>query len=510
MHKIIYFLFALLFLTNCKNQTTQSNPSAIDYRPVFHFTPDSNWINDANGLVYFDKKYHLFYQYNPFGTTWGHMSWGHATSTDMLHWQKLPIALQEQKNKNDNDTTMFFSGSTVIDSGNSTGFGINGKAPMVAIYTAFVHSNLQPKAQHQNLAYSNDEGMHWTIYDGNPVLDIHSIEFRDPKVFWYAPQQKWVMIVSKPDRHQVYFYDSKNLKEWKFLSRWGRAGNTARVWECPDLVEMPVKGSAEKKWVLMVSAGHAQETFLGMQYFVGDFDGQKFTPVQNYDEPVYLDGGKDFYAAVSFSNMPGDRKVIVGWLNNWEYANDIPTGNVWRGAYAVPRELSLVKNDNIYQLVQQPVIETNAIKKEAFSLAEKMIDSAFTLPFKGNVYEMELTMEPTNDQAIGLKILKSKNEETVLQYDNRTQELLFDRTHSGNVSFHKKFASIEKVNVPLKNGKLKLHILVDKSVVEVFVNDGEKTLTDLVFPLENEGGIELFSKNGTAKFSNIRIWTINM
>jgi fructan beta-fructosidase len=341
-------------------------------------------------------------------------------------------------------------------------------------------------------------------------LDIHSIEFRDPKVFWYSPQQKWIMIVSKPDRQQVYFYASKNLKEWTFLSRWGRAGNTARVWECPDLMEMSVAGTNEKKWVLIVSAGHQQETFLGMQYFVGDFDGQKFTPVQNDEEPVYLDYGKDFYAAVSFSNMPNNRKVVVGWLNNWEYANDIPTGNVWRGAYAVPRELGLTKTIAGYQLMQQPIVEMNAHKKEVLSISEQMVDSVFHLPFKNNVFEMELTVEPGTAKSVGLKILKSKNEETILKYESETNTFSLDRMRSGNSSFHKKFPSIEKAIIPLFEGKYKLHLLVDKCVVEVFINDGLTTMTDLVFPIEKESGIQLFTSGGKAKFSNIKIWTVKM
>lgn len=521
MYKFIVIVLANLLIMGCnepkgkkqnvtENIITGTKQEIISYKPAYHFTADSNWINDPNGLVYYEGQYHLFYQYNPFGSKWGHMSWGHSVSTDLLHWKTLPVALFEEKNKNDMDTTMIFSGSAVVDKNNSGGFGTEGKPSMVAIYTSFVHNNQKAIAQHQSIAYSNDRGITWTKYTGNPVLDIKSPEFRDPKVSWYEPQQKWVMVVSKPDEHETWFYESKNLKNWSFLSKWGKTGDTARVWECPDLIELNVEGTSQKKWVLISSAGHPNLSSVGMQYFIGDFDGKKFTAAENYLSPVYLDFGKDYYAAVSFNDAPGSRKIMVGWLNNWDYANDIPTGNVWRGAFSIPREIKLIKWGNDFKLIQQPVAELNAFAQEVFSLNEKTVDTVFDLSFKGNAYQLELVIEPGTAKTAGINILKSKGEETVLKYDAGSKQFLLDRMKSGNISFNNKFPVTDKVPVVLKDGKLKLKILVDKCIVEVFINDGETTITDLVFPVGTDGGIQLFSDGGKSTFSSLKISTIKM
>ena len=517
--KLFTFIFLTFYITssigcsisNSSSPDTSvvSESSAVKdlYRPAYHFTADSNWINDPNGLVYHNGEYHLFYQYNPFGAKWGHMSWGHSVSSDLIHWKTLPVAMYEEKNPKDNDTTMIFSGSAVIDKENSSGFA-NGsqKTPLVAVYTSYVHNSSNPKVQHQSIAYSNDDGLSWTKYSGNPVIDIKSLEFRDPKVFWYEPQQKWVMAVLKPEVHQAQLYSSKNLKEWTYMSSWGGAGNTERIWECPDLFEMNVKGTNEKKWVMLVSCGHAQRGFPGMQYFIGNFDGTKFTPDHNYSKPTYLDFGKDFYAAVTYNNTPNDRKILVGWMNNWEYANDIPTGKVWRGSYAIPRELSLVRTGNELKLIQQPVAEMNALKQEVFSLENKHVATNLDLSYRGDSYQVELIIEPGEAKAAGIKILKSNNEETIIKYDNVLKQLQLDRSKSGNVNFHPKFSSVETADVSLQNELIRLNILVDRSVVEVFANDGLATISDLVFPLQKEGGIQLFSEGGKANFHSVKIW----
>jgi len=515
MYKVIIFFVGVILLISCNTASKTSQVTATDYRPLYHFTADSNWINDPNGLLYHDGEYHLFYQYNPFGNNWGHMSWGHSVSKDLISWKALPVALYEDKNTKDNDTSMIFSGSAVIDSNNTSGFGTKENPPMVAIYTAFVHGGrngngeYKPKAQNQAIAYSIDKGLTWTKYDGNPVLDIKSLEFRDPKVFWYGPQQKWVMIVSKPDQYESWFYESKNLKEWAYMSKWGKAGDTTHFWECPDLIELKVNNSAEKKWVMLSSSGTPQQGFYGgMQYFVGDFDGKQFTPLRDYTKPVYLDFGKDYYAAVCFNNAPNDRKVMVGWMSNWEYGRDIPTGNTWRGVFAVPRALSLIKVGNDYNLVQTPVTELSTFMKESLSLNEQNVASDFDLSWKGTSYQLELTIEPGKAKAAGVKILKTNNEETTIRFDAATNQLSFDRTRSGDTSFSKKFATIETAPVALKDGKLKLKILVDKCIAEVFVNDGEITMSQLVFPLGSEGGIQLFSEGGQSVFTSVKVWDI--
>jgi fructan beta-fructosidase len=433
------------------------------------------------------------------------MSWGHAVSKDLINWKTLPVAIQEEKNKFDADTTMIFSGSAVFDKNNTSNLGTIENPPLVAIYTSFTHDNLKPKGQHQSIAYSLDKGTTWIKYEGNPVLDIKSLEFRDPKVFWYAPHSKWVMVVSKPDEHETWFYQSKNLKDWSLTSKWGKRGDTSKFWECPDLFELPVLGTNEKKWVMLSSAGHPQQSYFGMQYFIGDFDGNKFVSPEEYKTPTYLDFGKDYYAAVSYNDAPANRRIVVGWMNNWEYAKDIPTGDIWRGAYAIPREFNLIKSGNGYKLIQQPIAEFNNTLKEVFSAKDIIVDSMFNLPYKGVSYQLELTIEPGKAKNAGVKILKSKNEETVLTFDNASKLLLLDRTKSGNVNFNSKFPSVEKAPVTLNDGKFTVKVLVDKCIVEVFINNGESTITNLVFPLETDGGIQLFSSDGQTNFRKVSV-----
>lgn len=483
-------------------------PAADPYRPVYHFTAPKNWINDANGLIYTNGQYQLFYQYNPFSAKPGHLSWGHASSSDLLHWTPLPVALTEYNNP-DGSNTMIFSGSAVVDKDNTSGLFPAGQTDgLVAFYTGHVERPGVVLRQHQNLAFSLDHGLTWQRYASNPVLDINSKEFRDPKVFWYAPQQKWVMATVKADRQQIYLYESKNLKNWTFLSHWGRAGNTVREWECPDLFELPVPGGSTK-WVLLISAGNPSEEFRGQQYFLGSFDGKAFTPDQPYDEAAYLDFGKDFFAGVTFNNAPDNRRILVGWTNDWAYAPDVPTGPEWRGNFAVPRELSLRRTAQGLALVQQPVPELRRLGKEVISLKNKVIrpgSAAYELPFRGESYDLELTLKPGTATTISLNVLQGEAERTTLRYDVARQELTLDRTQSGNVSFHPLFAStVEMVRVPLQNGQLQLRLLVDKSVVEVFAQGGEITLTDLVFPQQHTGRITLSADGGEVQATTIHL-----
>ncbi len=500
------FLFAVALLGAFSSPAQAPAPDP--YRPVYHFTAPKNWINDANGLIYTNGQYQLFYQYNPFSADPGHLSWGHATSTDLLRWAPQPVALTEYKNP-DGSNTMIFSGSAVADKDNTSGLFPAGQTDgLVAFYTGHVERPGVVLRQHQNLAYSLDHGLTWQRYAGNPVLDIDSKEFRDPKVFWYAPQQKWVMATVKADRQQVYLYESKNLKNWTFLSRWGRAGNTVREWECPDLFELPEPGGGTK-WVLLISAGNPAEEFRGQQYFLGTFDGKAFTPDQPYDEPAYLDFGKDFFAAVTFNNAPENRRILVGWTNDWAYARDVPTGTGWRGNFAVPRELSLRRTAQGLTLVQQPVPELRRFGKEAVNLknlALKAGAAGYEVPFRGESYDLELTLKPAQAKVLTLNVLQGDAERTTLRYNVARQELTLDRTQSGNVGFNPLFAStLETVRVPLQNGQLQLRLLVDKSVVEVFAQGGETTLTDLVFPRQHTGRITLTADGGEAQIATLHL-----
>lgn len=469
------------------------------YRPQFHFTPDHNWTNDPNGLVYYKGEYHLYYQYNPQGNRWGHMSWGHALSADLLHWRHLPVAIDEYVDKS-GDSTMIFSGSAVVDEKNTSGFFEKDSGGIVAIYTSHVHRAGEQLKQHQSIAYSKDNGRTFTRYEANPVLDIGKKDFRDPKVFWYEPQQKWVMAVVIPDEFKAQFYESKNLKEWKFLSEFGPMGDTARIWECPDLVQVPVAGDPnEKVWVLLISNSHPQgPEYVGMQYFVGQFDGKTFTVDDQSRHPSYLEYGKDFYAAITYNNIPSSdgRVILLGWANNWAYAQDIPTFP-WKSAMALPRELTLSVVDD--RLIQTPLNEIATLRGEEISDLANNTSRAL---------EINYTLEPVPGVVSGLKIFKSDSAETIIGYDESKGQLFFNRTKSGNADFHPAFGSVDYTKVSLSGGKLNLRILVDHSIVEIFVGGGTTVLTYQVFPPLGRAGIELFSSDEQVKH-DIKVWEMN-
>jgi fructan beta-fructosidase len=799
--------------------TTYQEP----FRPQFHFTPAQNWMNDPNGLVYYKGEYHLFYQHNPFGDTWGHMSWGHAVSRDLVHWQQLPVAIPEQGDE------MVFSGSAVVDYGNTSGFGSRGNPAMVAIYTS-----AYPDDQKQSLAYSTDRGRTWTRYAGNPVLDDADREFRDPKVFWYAPQRKWIMAVSMAVQRKIRFYSSPNLKQWTLMSDFGPANATGGVWECPDLFPLALDGNPRKtKWVLVVNlnpGGIAGGS--AAQYFVGDFDGRRFTadnagaytppagdvfadfegsdygawtttgtafgsgpahgtlPGQqtvsgfqgsglvnsfldfdnsqgtltspkftigrdyinlrvgggahahdpaagdgtpppgdvladfegpdyaswtatgdfagttphrggdgrvgeqivdtffgnpnngdpntgsivspeftinrdfldfeiaggNHPEPgpgqtavnlvvdgaivrtatgsdsgtlnwvawdlrdlrgkqghieivdratggwghvladhfvlsdvaakirsdetavnllvdgavvrttagqesealdwaswnvgdlrgkdaqiqivdrnsggwghiladqitfadapaqsaeqraSWLDYGKDYYAAVSWNDVPDGRRVMIGWMNNWQYANQIPT-SPWRSAMSVPREIGLRTIDGHPQVVQSPIRELRELRTgPAYKLRHQTIHPG-SVPLtgrgaSGKTLEINAEFRLRDADRFGLKVRAGDDEETVIGYDAITSELYVDRTRSGNVGFNPNFPGVQRAPLAARHGTVRLHILVDWSSVEIFTDDGDRVITDQIFPRASSDGIELFADGGKTTLDSLTI-----
>lgn len=484
-----------------------------DYRPRYHFTPPKNWINDPNGLVYHDGRYHLFYQHNPFANQWGHMSWGHAVSKDLLRWEHLPVAIPEFTEGG--KTTAIFSGSAVIDAGNRNSLCPPGtKDCFVAIYTGNVTQGDNQLAQYQNLAFSADGGSTFTQYAKNPIVDIGSKEFRDPNVFWYEPEKKWVMATVKATEHRAAFYESTDLKTWRFLSHFGPTGDTTKVWECPALVRVPIQNEPGKsRWVLFISAGHPQPGYVGMQYFVGNFDGTTFTLDPENPKPTapavanVVDWGKDYYAAIQFNHLPASQSnpILIGWTNNWAYAGSLPT-TPFKGAMSLPRQISLKRTAAGLQLVQQPISAVNALRGAAQKLAGVRLSNRQEVFTKttDNAYELTLDLVPGNAQSAGIRLAKGTNEETVLRYANGKLQL--DRRRSGNVGFHKSFPSVEEAPLTPQNGVIKLRIFVDKSLVEVFANDGERVITDQIFPTENAGGIELFAEGGTAEFRNVVLW----
>src|SRR5262245_36376070 len=412
---------------------TGAHPLDHPHRPRFHFTPARNFMNDPNGLVHLDGEYHLFYQHNPFGDTWGHMSWGHAVSRDLVRWQHLPVALREE------DGVMIFSGSAVQDRRNTSGLcGSDGEACLVAVYTG--HTGTR---QTQNIAVSRDRGRTWTKYAGNPVLDIGSKDFRDPRVFWHPPTQRWIMIVSLAEERKIRFYASGDLKRWTHLSDFGPEGYTKGQWECPDLFELEVEGDpARKRWVLDVDVNPGAP--LGGsadQYFVGSFDGTTFRNDSPKDLVLWVDHGKDFYASLSWSDLPpsDSRRVWIGWMSNWQYANQDPTAP-WRGMLTVPRALRLRALPEGLRLIQEPVAELRSLRGPRFSLAARQVEQTVPLELKGDALEIEAEFTSGSATSFGLAVRKGPNEGTRVGYDVGSASVFVDRRRSGATSFSPEFS----------------------------------------------------------------------
>jgi sucrose-6-phosphate hydrolase SacC (GH32 family) len=633
------------------------------YRPQFHYSQGSGFVNDPNGLVYYAGEYHLFYQDRlPCG-----QSWGHAISRDLVHWTELPKAIPCE------GTERIFSGSVVIDKNNATGFGTPDNPAMVAIYTS-----ARPGSQAQSLAYSLDRGRTWTKYAGNPVLDIGSGSFRDPKVFWYEPDKRWIMPVALSSQRKVAFYSSTNLKEWTFESDFGPVGSVSGEYEVPDLFPLTVEGDDHQstKWVLLVNVNPgARLGGSGLQYFIGDFDGHRFEAesVEPYTAPSgtvfadfeadtygdwtatggafgsgptagavsgqnaivgmvgqrlvnsrqpnaaatgtltsppfvirkkyinmrtggadlprlpgatseatvnlvvggevvrsesgdnstwmdwdsfdvreligktariqlvdtatsgqgsilldqvvfsderalsekeradWADWGRDFYAAITFDNMPDGRRLMIGWMSNWLYPQSVPT-SPWRSVQSEPRELSLRRIGGELQLVQHPVRELEMLrnrpahKVHTLSVNDRtrVLDGAGA---RGKALDIEAKFDSGTAERFGLKVFTGPGEETVVGYDTRTERLYLDRTRSGNVGFHPRFASVSTAPLRLgRDGKLKLRVLVDNMLVEVFADHGQRVFTEQVFPGTGSDGVQVFAEGGRATVSDMTIW----
>jgi len=483
----------LLFFLNVSAQNASFYKE--QYRPQFHFTPAIHWMNDPNGLVYHKGEYHLFYQFNPFGNRWGHMSWGHAVSKDLIHWQHLPVAIPEEKD------TMIFSGSCVVDKNNTSGFAKQaGQIPMVAIYTG-----LQGVIQAQHIAYSLDDGRTWTKYEHNPVLDLNEKDFRDPKVFWYEPHQKWVMAVVLAWEKKVQFYSSKNLKKWELMSSYGPAGDTSGVWECPDLFGAPVVNEPGKtKWVLMLSPAPY------MQYFIGEFDGNSFKNDNTIAKIYRPDYGSDYYAAIVYNNLPaGLQPVSIGWVNNWSYANDIPT-TPWKSAVSLPRSLAVKKVGDEWILVQQPVQQVKQLRSKLSSWKNLTVKNSFLIPVQSQTCELEIVFKPSSQSVSGVRLAKGKDQYVEIGYDATKEILYVDRSKGGDTSFHKEFGKLSRYETPLKtkDNSISLRIFFDKSVVEIFANNGDAVMTTQIFPPEQNKAVELFSNGRNVVFGSVSYWPI--
>ena len=495
----------------CMLMVLAASGHAEPWRPQVHFSPERHWMNDPNGLIFLDGEYHLFYQYNPEGELWGHMSWGHAVSSDLLHWHELPLAIPED------DHYMIFSGSVVVDVANTSGLGRDGAAVMVAVYTGARQGG--EGVQNQQLAFSSDQGRTWTKYVGNPVLDLGMKEFRDPKVFWYAPGHTWIMAAVFAVQHQVALFASPDLIHWRHLSDFGPAGAIDAAWECPDLFPLPIEGDpVRSRWVLKVDVVRSQVAAgSGAQYFTGQFDGTRFVPDADPADPARaplvhaVDYGMDFYASASWGNLPDPRRhVWLAWLDNWGYAMKAPT-TAWRGAMSLPRELSLRQRGGTWQLVQQPVRELHSLRTGHRHIgAHELGTTPLELPRAaqpGAAVELIADLEEGSASEIGLRVHVGHGQQTTIGYNTATGTLFVDRSASG-VLPERLFAERRAAPLALTDGHLRLRVIVDAASVEVFAGDGERVLTEQVFPDPDSNGLEVFAEGGRARLKGLEFWAL--
>ncbi|MFN8354228.1 MAG: glycoside hydrolase family 32 protein [Spirosomataceae bacterium] len=505
--KQLFVFFVGLVLLGCKNTTKQADYYKEQHRPQFHFSPAKGWMNDPNGLVYYEGEYHLFYQHYPDSTVWGPMHWGHAVSTDLVHWQHLPIALYPDS------LGYIFSGSAVVDSTNTSGFGKNGIMPLVSIFT--IHNMEWEKAgrkdrESQGIAYSLDKGRTWTKYAGNPVLkNKGDVDFRDPKVFWYAPTKRWIMPLAVGEHLEIFA--SPDLKNWEKTGEFGQnEGAHGGVWECPDLFPLKTKEGVEK-WILIQNMGRgAVNGGSGTQYFVGTFDGKTFKNDNPSNQVLWLDYGADNYAGVTWFGAPNNRRLFIGWMSNWDdYANTVPT-STWRSALTVPRELSLVGTPEGLRLHQVPVKEVEQLWGSSKGIQKQAISQEVEVDNQGVEKDVTLTfdIESSTAQQVGFELRNSKNEKLRFGYDVPTKQLFIDRTQSGKINFSAKFP--KKHTAPYLVGKtLTIRALIDNSAIEVFIDGGRAAFTEVFFPNEDFSKLILFSEGGQTQLVVGEIHSVN-
>jgi fructan beta-fructosidase len=474
------------------HQPATSN-SGEQHRPQIHFSPKEKWMNDPNGMVYYNKTWHLFFQYYPDSTVWGPMHWGHATSTDLVHWTEQKIALYPDS------LGYIFSGSVVADVNNTSGFGTNDKIPLVAIFThhdPVGEKNETLNFQNQSIAYSLDDGMTWTKYENNPVLKNPGIkDFRDPKVMWYEKDKKWIMSLATKDR--ISFFNSKDLKQWNKESEFGTAaGSHGGVWECPDLFNFNENG--KQIWVLLVSINPGGPNGgSATQYFIGDFDGKTFSSAQQ--QTKWIDQGTDNYAGVTWSNI-GDRKVFLGWMSNWQYGQNVPTEK-WRSAMTIPRELSLQQVNGEYFLRSFPVKELDAINE---NVKEEASVTKFSKTYNGAA-RFEFTASAASDFSIELS--NTKGEKWIVGYEKKSNSYFIDRTQSGKKDFEKGFASKIFSKRTGTDNMIDVTLIIDDASAEFFADKGLTAMTSIFFPNENYSSLRLLPTGGKAgeiKFASLK------
>ncbi|MBD5250139.1 MAG: DUF4980 domain-containing protein [Barnesiella sp.] len=476
----------------------------LQYRPLFHHTPQYGWMNDPNGMFYKDGVWHLYYQWNPYGSKWQNLSWGHSTSTDLINWEHQPVALTPD------GLGYIFSGSSAIDHNNTAGFG---EDAVVAIYTSAGTNQMQ------SLAYSNNDGADFTVLTSNPIITLES-EARDPNFFWNEQTGEWNLALAHALDHEMLFFTSPDLKNWTLQSSFGKGlGAQDGVWECPDLFRLPVDGTDKEKWVLICNINPGGPFGgSGVQYFVGDWDGKKFTVDTDADGKVptkWLDHGKDNYALVSWSDTPDGRRTAIGWMSNWDYAAEVPTSQ-YRSANTLPRELSLftASDGQIYM--------ANVPSPEVISLRDRLVtsvknsslnskDKVYNLPaVNDGVCEFTVDFNAETADSIMMTLSNKAGEHVDMVYNPATHTLSFDRRNSGNVGFSDAFPVVTVAPTHETDGKVSLRVFIDRSSIELFGNEGRFSMTNLVFPTHPYTTLEIKSLGGKARMSNLRIYSIKL
>lgn len=516
--KIHCFFLAMLLFSAC-GLGSHSESSTLfheKYRPQIHFSPMENWMSAPTGLVYFENEYHLFYPYDTKGG-WGKTThWGHAVSSDMINWKHLPIALFPDS------LGAIHTGSVVVDADNRSGFGTSSNPPLVAVFT---YHNYDAEAKGEimvetlGLAFSLDKGKSWVKYAYNPVLTNPGVrEFKDPKIVWHQVTKQWVMTLVNKGR--IQFYTSTNLREWSFASDFGKElGDMEEMWESPDLFELSTGNDKEKKWVLIVNINFGSTNDWATGYFTGDFDGVNFVPDQTI--PLILDYGKDNYGGSTFNNTPDGRRVMMAWMNNWQYAADVPT-QIWKCAATFPKELRLEENNGKYLLAAQPIDEIRKCYGQQIHMKniditqniheEGILDLTSAIPF--SLLPLEITIQFETDkreqigfaEKFGIRLRNEEGEFISVGYDNFNHLFYIDRTHSVDEAFSEDFAGIHSLKYSISGlTTIDMRLIFDTSSLELFALGGKAVLTDTFYPTSVFSRMELFSENGTVSVNRLSI-----
>jgi len=470
------------------------------YRPRYHFSAPKNWINDPNGLIYYGGLYQMYYQYNPYSADWGHMSWGHAVSLDLVHWKNLPVAIPEYNG------VQIFSGCNIIDVNNTSGF-CKVKDCLLAFYTAQTD-----KGEAQAFAYSNDLGVSYTQYAGNPIIDEGLVDHRDPKVIWYEPGKKWVMITALPMQFKCRLYSSTDLKHWTHLSDFGVDGSTDGMWEDPDLFELADE-EGNMRWVLSHAVDVAK-----VEYYIGTFDGTTFTNTESIAQDLYFDYGRDFTEAATFTNEPNGRRLIWAWLDEGIYGGQTPTEDEgWRGSLTLIRELKIKRYPEGLRIVSQPIDEYTKLRNENKHWDNVQLNqNQSTLKVQnGNQVEMIAVFTlPTNTSLIpkefGFKVFVGDGQYTTIGYNYNLGLFFMDRYNSGETDFNPAFPCITFTTLlSPENNQIQLRIFLDQNSVEVFANNGKIAMTNAIYPDPNKNEIIAYAIDGQVTLTSLDTWTLN-